>query len=564
MVSSVKVVNSTQAQSSFLARHWDTLLLLALMGILFFYKLGSYPLFDLDEPRYAEAAREMIERSNWITPYFNYELRFDKPVFFYWLIALSYKTFGVSEFAARFPSAVMGSLTVLMTYLFGRHWLGRSYGFYAALILSTSVMFIGIARMSITDMTLCAFMTATLLCLFMAAHQNLKWWLTAGFFSGLAVLTKGPVGIVVPGAIFMIYTLLIADWKRCLLNRWLPLAVAVCLAIALPWYFLAYQQNGHVFLDALFLHNVTRFSDVVSGHKQPIYFYGLVLLGGFMPWTVYLPAAIRQLWQQKTKHRQHVEARNFHYLIPLYTGIWAMFIFVFFTLGHTKLLTYILPLFPALALLLAESWNTRQNNTQDALNNTPSSWKWLTVPAWSLVLVALLGGTLFITKMDKLLPREAIGVQANGFNMIAVVLMVAGLSITAWLVSKRQIQNALLSQSITLAVILIIALQGIIPNISKASQGVMMEYLSKAGHNPLMLYEIQRPSLTFYGQRRIPRFVEEQQPEMVQELNKNKQTYVITKSAYLSDFNHLLPASLQVHILEKGSVYSLLSVRQAP
>jgi 4-amino-4-deoxy-L-arabinose transferase-like glycosyltransferase len=559
MASSVKVVNSTQTQPSFLARHWDILLLLVLMGILFFYKLGSYPLFDLDEPRYAEAAREMIERGNWITPYFNYELRFDKPVFFYWLIALSYKTFGLSEFAARFPSAVMASLTTLMTYLFGRYWINRRYGFYAALILASSVMFIGIARMSITDMTLSTFMTATILCLFMASHKNLRWWLAAGFFSGLAVLTKGPVGIVVPGAIFTIYTILIGDWKRCLLNRWLPLAILICLGMALPWYILAYQQNGQIFLDALFLHNVTRFSDVVSGHKQPIYFYALVLLGGFMPWTVYLPAAIRQLWQQKAEHQQHGQNSNYRYLIPLYTGVWIAFIFIFFTLGHTKLLTYILPLFPALALFVANVWQPEQ---EEIKTGTPS--KWLTLPAWSLVLVALIGGGLFITHMDKLLPREATGVQANGFNLIAVILMLVGLSVTALLIHKQRLQTALLSQSITLAIILIIALQGIIPNISKASQGVMMEYLSKTDHNPLMLYEIQRPSLTFYGKRQIPRFVEEQQPELVQALNKNKQTYVITKSAYLTDFSHLLPASLRVHILEKGPVYSLLSVRQAP
>jgi 4-amino-4-deoxy-L-arabinose transferase-like glycosyltransferase len=484
----------------------------------------------------------MIERGNWITPYFNYELRFDKPVFFYWLIALSYKTFGLSEFAARFPSAVMATLTTLMAYLFGRYWLDRRYGFYAALILATSVMFIGIARMSITDMTLCAFMTATTLCLFMAAHKNLKWWLAAGLCSGLAVLTKGPVGIVVPGAIFTIYAILIGDWKRCLINRWLPLAVLICLGVALPWYVLAYQQNGQIFLDALFMHNVTRFSDVVSGHKQPVYFYALVLLGGFMPWTVYLPAAIRQLWQQKAEHQQHVQANNYYYLIPLYAVVWAAFIFIFFTLGHTKLLTYILPLFPALALFVATVWHSRQEETTF---QTPV--KWLTIPAWSLILLALISGGLFITHMDKLLPREATGVQANGFNLIAVILMLAGLSATTWLIHKKQFQKALLSQSITLATILIIALQGIIPNISKASQGVMMEYLSKTDHNPLMLYEIQRPSLTFYGQRRVPRFVEEQQPELVQTLNKNKQTFVITKSAYLSDFSHLLPASASSH-----------------
>jgi len=140
MPPSVKDTSSSEASKPFLVRHQNTLILLVLMGIVFFYKLGSYPLFDLDEPRYAEAAREMMERSNWITPYFNYEVRFDKPVFFYWLIALAYQWFGLSEFSARFFSAVTASGTVLMIYGFGRYWISRNYGLFSALILTTSML----------------------------------------------------------------------------------------------------------------------------------------------------------------------------------------------------------------------------------------------------------------------------------------------------------------------------------------------------------------------------------------------------------------------------------------
>ncbi len=537
-------------------------MLLAFAFILFFYRLGSYPLFDLDEPRYAEAAREMLESGNWITPHFNYELRFDKPVFFYWLVAFAYQWFGLSEFSARFFSAVMATSSALAVYCFGKNLISKQYGFFSALILSTSILFIGIARMSITDMTLSFFMTATSLCLFLAAHKSLRWWLAAGVFAGLGVLTKGPVAIVAPGAIFTIYTLLIGEFKRCLLNRWLPLALLICLGIALPWYVLAYQQNGHIFLEALFLHNVTRFSDVVSGHKQPPYFYALVLLAGFLPWTVYLPAAIKRLWQRAKAHQSHIQKQNFRYLVPLYAATWALFVFAFFTMGNTKLLTYILPLFPALALLLGEAWLSRTEPTQET-DETPS-WKWFTVPAWMLVGACLIGGFLFVTRMDQLLPREAQGIQGNGYNLAAMLALLAGTAVTAWLLSRKKSEKALLSLTLSMAAILIISMQGIVPNVSKAAQGVMMDYLSRTGQNPLILYEIQRPSLTFYGKRRVPRFVEEDQPELVQELNKNKQTFVITKSAYLSDFSHLLPSSLKVRILEKGRVYSLLSVDKAP
>ena len=505
----------------------------------------------------------MIERGNWITPYFNYELRFDKPVFFYWLIALAYQWFGISEFSARFFSAVTASSTVLMIYGFGRYWISRTYGLFSAFILATSLLFIGIARMSITDMTLSCWMTATTLCLFMAAHKNLRWWLAAGFFSGLAVLTKGPVGIVVPGAIFSLYCLSIGEFKRCILNRWLALGLLACLAVALPWYILAYQQNGPIFLDALFLHNVTRYSDVVSGHKQPFYFYALVLLAGFFPWIASLPAAIQQLLDQFKTHRANVENKNFNYLVPLYAGIWIIFVFCFFSLGSTKLLTYILPLFPALALLTASTWHQKTlENKQSQSEST--NWKWLTLPAWGLVIVAAVGGLFFITQMSRLLPREAAGIQANNYNLIAVLILVLGFLTTAWQLSRKQVKTALMSQVLSMTLLVVVAMQGIVPNVSKATQGVMMGYLHQIGNRPVVLYEIQRPSLTFYGRRRVPRFVEEEAPKLRAELNKNKETFIITKTSFVPQLQTLLKSTQQVRILEKDRVYSLLSVSQAP
>jgi 4-amino-4-deoxy-L-arabinose transferase-like glycosyltransferase len=526
--------------------------------MLFFYKLGSYPLIDMDEPRYAEAAREMLERGNWITPYFNYELRFDKPVFFYWLIAIAYKIFGISEFSARFFSAMSATLIVSMVYLFGRHWISGRYGFFAGLILASSIMFVGLSRMSITDMTLACFMTGITLSLFMAAHRDIRWWLVAGVFAGLAVLTKGPVGIVVPGAIFTIYTLLIGDFKRCLLNRWLPMALLICAAIAVPWYVLAYQENGKIFLDALLFHNMTRFSDVVSGHQQPLYFYVIVLLVGFMPWTLYLPTAIRRLWQQaRTSHRAHIQDKNFNYLVPLYAALWVAFIFTFFTVSHTKLLTYILPLFPGLALLTAEAWHAESLSAKARAN------RWFVIPAWLLMITSMTGGLVFILNMEKLLPREALGIVANEYNLVAVLLLVTGTSLVAWLLSQKRIAPALLTQAGTMGVLIVVALHGIIPNVSRATQGTMLEYLRKIGNEPVVLFEIQRPSLTFYGQRRVPRYVNTDRAQLIETLNGNPKTFVITRNQHLPVLERLLPKSMQVDVLDKDRIYSLLSVSKA-
>jgi len=564
MAPSVKASPTRQTPDSFPKRDWDIPILCLLLGIVFFYKLGSYPLFDLDEPRYAEAAREMLERNDWITPYFNYVVRFEKPVFFYWLIALAYQWFGVSEFSARFFSAVMASGTVFMVYGFGRYWISRQYGLISALILATSVLFIGIGRMSITDMTLTGWLAATSFCLFMAAHKNLRWWLAAGFFSGLAVLTKGPVGLVVPGAIFTIYTLLTGNFTRCLLNRWLPLAILICLTVALPWYVLAYQANGQRFLDELFMNNVTRYSDVVSGHKQPVYFYAIVLVAGFLPWTAFLPAALRQLAALGKTHQTQVESKNYRYLIPLYAAVWTIFIFLFFTAGNTKLLTYILPLFPALALLTASVFTPAATEPNAKSPEEQVSSGWLAIPAWLLVAITGIGGVVFITQMSRLMPREAAGVQANGYNMVAVAVLTIGFTVTAWNLSRKKLFPAVVSQAVSIVLLVIVAMQGIVPNVSKAAQGVMMGYLRTIGKSPVVLYEIQRPSLTFYGKRRVPRFVEEEAPKLLAELHKNKQTFIITKTDFVPQLRSLLPPSDQVRTIEKDRVYSLLSVSQAP
>lgn len=540
------------------SERWARWGLLALVLVLFFFQLGAYPLFDLDEPRYAQAAREMLQRGDWVTPYFNDVVRFDKPVFFYWLIMLAYKLFGISEFSARFSSAVTSILTVGMVYWFGMRWISERFGLIAGVILATSALFVGVGRMSITDMTLSMLMTATTLSLFMVAHANLRWWLVAGVFAGLAVLTKGPVGIVVPGAIFVLYTLLIGDWKRCLLNRWLPLALLICVGIAAPWYYLAYQANGPSFTNALLFHNVTRFSDTVSGHKQPIYFYVIVLLAGFLPWTVYLPAAIKHfIGQYKEGTQKQAESGNMAYFVALYALVWIVFIFGFFTLSQTKLLTYILPLFPALALLTAVVWEAKSRSRADEDG-------WMFLPAVFMAIGALAGGVLFNSNMDKLLPREALGVQANGYNLVGAVILVFGMAWTAWLLHKGRFMQALTSQVAAITLTFMIAAVGILPAVSQATQGTMLHYLQKTGGKPLMIYEIQRPSLTFYGKRRIPRFVEEQQEQIVAELNKSPYTFVITKNNYLAQFTGLLPTSMRVEVLEKDAVYSLLSVSLTP
>ncbi|MBI5044196.1 MAG: glycosyltransferase family 39 protein, partial [Nitrospirae bacterium] len=167
--------------------------LIILSSLLFFHKLGSYTLFDVDEAVFSEAAREMIETGDWLTPKYNYINRYDKPVLFYWLMASSYLVFGINEFAARFWSALMGVFLITVTFLFAKRADNKIYGLLSGFILATSIEIIGLAHAAITDMTLTFFIATSLYLFFLAMEgQNKRLYLVSCALMALAVLTKGP------------------------------------------------------------------------------------------------------------------------------------------------------------------------------------------------------------------------------------------------------------------------------------------------------------------------------------------------------------------------------------
>jgi 4-amino-4-deoxy-L-arabinose transferase-like glycosyltransferase len=304
-------------------KEYILLLMLAILCFVFYFLLlGHYKLIDVDEPRYAEAAREMLKSGNWITPYFNYEVRFDKPVFIYWLIALSYIVFGVTEFAARFPSAVMATLLVFFTYFFGRQTISKSFGFISAVILASSLEFMALARMSITDMTLAFFICATIFSGFLAdfsikkyegqkpegffeKYSDIIYWSLAYLFSGAAVLTKGPVGFVLPALIFAVCFILTGSLRKNLRLKYVIPGALIFFAVITPWYYLIIKEHGMEFVNYFFLeHNISRFKGGQLGHEQPFYFYLLVIFLGTFPWIFYMISAFIKYIPQVFKRFQ--------------------------------------------------------------------------------------------------------------------------------------------------------------------------------------------------------------------------------------------------------------------
>lgn len=305
-------------------------------AFIMFFQLGHLPLLDPDEPVYAQTAREMLQMGDFISPRIYGDYWYDKPPLYYWLVAASFKLFGQNEFAARFPSALLAVCGVLLAYRLGKSIFGRRAGFIAALVLATSVEYFYLGKAAVTDITLTFFMTASLL-----LYLREKYY-PAYAAAGLAVLTKGPVAIVLPAAIVLahlVWTRDIGKIKRIKLVS----GTLLMLLVASPWYLAMYHFHGMDFVNTfLGFHNVTRFLKPEHPSGTLWYYYIPVLLLGFFPWTVFLGQAGKRIWQE----RKGPVGRELSFL-----AIWAGAVFVFFSLSQTKLISYILPMYPPLALI---------------------------------------------------------------------------------------------------------------------------------------------------------------------------------------------------------------------
>ena len=330
-----------------LRRYFDPIVIAVLAVLsyaLFFYGLGSIGLVGPDEPRYAAIAREMLITRDYITPRLYGIPWFEKPPLMYWLAALGYKLFGISEAGARFPSALSATVCVFLIYWCGRKLWDGAVGFLAALVVATSIGSFVFARAASMDMLLTTCLTAALVFFLFAyndATPRRRMWFCAFYASlGLGILAKGPVALVLPALSLAGFILLRGrwhEWRECY-----PAGLWITIAIAAPWYVFCTILNGRAFLEIFFLnHNVERFISTTYGHDRPFFFFFPVLLLLTFPWTFLLISVARRKF-----------GRNDHLLLW-----WAAVPFVFFSFSESKLPGYILPMVPPFALLMGnELW----------------------------------------------------------------------------------------------------------------------------------------------------------------------------------------------------------------
>jgi 4-amino-4-deoxy-L-arabinose transferase-like glycosyltransferase len=330
----------------------DYSILLAVSALLTLPNLGSPSLWDVDEGVNAQAAREMRGAGTWIVPTFNYQLRTAKPVMLYWLQRASYEVFGVNEFSARLPSVVAGWLAVLLTYELARRMFTRASALLAGVVLSSVVQFALLTHAATPDATLLFFTCLTFLA-FWAGHENgsRRWWIPTAAACGLAVLTKGPIGVALPGVVILLYFAWNKELGRLFDRRMLGAGI-VFLLVAGPWYGLVSNETRGEWVKAFIAReNLERFSSPMDQHSGPFYYYLLALPVMFAPWSAFLLAV---LWFS-ARGTSRVGAAEVSGQTRAYRFLAAWFIayLAVFSAAATKLPNYIFPLYPALAILTA-------------------------------------------------------------------------------------------------------------------------------------------------------------------------------------------------------------------
>ncbi len=348
--------------------HLSLCLLLLTAGMLFFSALGRSPLMEPDEGRNAEVGREMMVTHDWITPHFNSFVVLDKPAVFFWMVAASLKTFGVSEWAARFPSALMGVATMLLVWFLGRCMFGDSSGLRAGLIFAASPLALVLAREVIFDMTLTFFVTLAMVAFWLAEENRyLAPWFEALMFAamGVAVITKGFVGFLIPVISILIYQAARGRWRVWLRLRW-GWGILIFLAVVLPWFIAVSLRNPDFPPYAIWNESLKRFATGSARRGGGILYYIPVFLAGFFPWSLFMLLAG---WNRLRRWRELREEASRPILFLL---CWATWVFVFFTLSHSKLPTYFLPAIVPLSILAARVW---QDVGADGKKRAPD---WLT------------------------------------------------------------------------------------------------------------------------------------------------------------------------------------------
>ncbi len=537
-------VASTNSKWSISKTEW---LFLATFGFVFasacfliFYSLGNFPLFNPDEALYAEPAREMLETGEYITTWLNYAVRFTKPPLVIWAMAACYQLFGVTEFAARYFGAACGAVLVAATYLFTRAQINSRAALIAAFSLMTAPLFLGTAREAITDIPLSLFVTGSLMCFHHAYEtrkkpntSNTLLLILAYTAVGLAVMTKGPIGIILPVAILGVYHLLKWDVRAALMFYKPWFGILLVALIAVPWFAVEISvTKGAYYREFIVRENFQRFTGVVD-HKAAWWYHIAAMFGGFFPWTVFLPGAALTAINVQGSTWNNILTR-FRSLTPrqstmLLATCGSAIILGFFSAGVSKLIPYTLPAFPLLAVLVGsyadELWSKRTTKLPTAL--------------FVILAVIYTGALAAIPILGAKLHDCPTALLSAIWTFLIIHAVAAGVAAVLWL--RQKFAASLVTFTVaTFLALLIVGNQGL-EAVSNQWEAPIQSFAQFAGASGLkdtiIVYQMRKPSVTFYAKRKflLPKSPE----ELTYILSKTDRAYIISRSRGEQDLKAL-------------------------
>lgn len=469
------------------------LILTLLFGLLWFGQLDYRKLVKPDEGRYAEISREMAVSGDWVTPRLNGLKYFEKPPMQYWATAAAYKAFGLNEWTARLWTGLTGFAGILLAAFAAYRLYGRETGLLTGVVLGGSFYQLALGHINTLDMGVSFFLELALVGFLLAHHdrasqtENRNWMLITWAAMAGAMLSKGLIGLVLPGAALVLYILLTRQWRLLARMHWLK-GLTLFTGLTAPWFALVSQRNPE-FLQFFFIHeHFQRFSTDVARRVEPWWFFLPLLVLGISPWISWLLQSLREGLKRQSSEQ---------FRPGLLLVVWSVFIFVFFSLSQSKLPAYILPIMPALAILLA-----RHLLSQEGENLRPH-FMILTLLAGILALASWIVPEIKDLSSDntskQMVQDYAVWVRAG------TLIGAAGFACAWWFSGKRQPFYALLVTALASAIATSLFLCGHNSLSRSNSSFYLAEEIKSQAQEGIPFYSIKMydQTLPFYLQRTL-------------------------------------------------------------
>lgn len=547
-------------QRSTLAKRVWLLLLLAVFAI-YLYGLGRLPLLGPDEPRYAQVAREMWGRGDWVTPTLGGRTWFEKPALLYWMMAASFNLFGVSEWAARLGPAGSGALSVLFI-----GWLGtrveraaetnlRWLGLASSIALASSIGLIVFSRGASFDAPLTMTITGALACFLVSeleTNKRKKSRLLIGFYAGMgmSLLAKGLIGVVIPAGVVVAYFALRREWLGRSLRRSLLWGAVTTASVAAVWYGPVIWKHGWLFIDEFFVqHHFARYASNKYHHPQPFYFYLPVTALLALPWTPFLIAALNTT-VRATNFRSQNRGNDAGNRLRLFALAWLLWPVIFFSLSGSKLPGYVLPALPGAALLVGERLAAVLRGESVARHSLRATG----------VLLQLLGGGAIVYAIQ----TQRISVS----NILVVALPVVMTGLFAFLWWRKARLSVLLIAAVTLTSSVLIVDCGVERAVERLSLRGLLREAAAQGYRTEPIYglytfdrtaEFYAASQVAYGHNAEP-VIFDSVSQVIELLDHTDAVLVIT---FTDAVHHLTgSAALETKIIGDNGKVALIYVRR--